>query len=117
VHVLELEDRRAKEEREREARAAIGAARAMRDYLWGTEILFKQSVEADIWWPEEVDAPAPSFDDRKIVLAQLTPKEWVSVGTAFRVIEMTAAMRAVATAGIEGGTEIRSNRRESRSLP
>jgi hypothetical protein len=90
AHAHEMANQARDDEREREHRAVIGAARALNEWFGRVDMMLGVALEAEQWWSNEIDATLepPSFDDQKAILGQLTSSEAGAVATSMRAIEL-----------------------------
>jgi len=89
AHAREMANQAREDERERERRAVIGAARAWNEWFGRVDLMLGVALEYERWWSNEIDATLqpPSFDDQKAILGQLTSSEAGVVTTSMRAIE------------------------------
>jgi hypothetical protein len=96
AHAREMANQAREDERERESRAVLGAARALYEFFERVNAMFGVGLNTQRWWTDELDATLqpPAFDDQKAVLGQLTSSEFGVVATTMRLIELLRTTRA-----------------------
>jgi hypothetical protein len=97
ANALAIANQARDDERERERRAIIGAARALHEFFERLGVIVGVSLETRRWWTNELDATLqpPPFDDQKAVLGQLTSHEALVVSTTMRAIELLRTLRGM----------------------